>query len=54
MDWIAASLVAAAFLGLDELATKQGVQGNAVVPVAFSGTLTAAGILLGLALIILG
>jgi hypothetical protein len=54
MDWIAASLLAAAFLGLDELATKQGVQGNAVVPVAFSGTLAAAGILLGLAPIILG
>lgn len=42
MDWIAASLVAAVFLGLYELATKHGVQGNAVVPVVFFGTLTAA------------
>jgi len=48
MDWIAASLVAAAFLGLYELATKHGVQGNAVVPVVFFGTLTAAGIWAGL------
>lgn len=44
MDWITASLVAAAFLGLYELATKHSVDRNAVVPVVFFGTLTAAGV----------
>lgn len=44
MDWIEASLVAAFFLGLYELATKHGVQANAVVPVVFFGTLSAAAV----------
>ena len=42
VNWIAASLVSAVFLGLYELCTKHAVRDNAVVPVLFLSTLTGA------------
>jgi len=42
MNWIAASLLSALFLGVYELCTKHAVRGNSVVPVLFFSTLTGA------------
>jgi transporter family protein len=42
MNWLAASLVAAAFLGLYELCNKHAVRANAVLPVLFLATLCSA------------
>ncbi len=42
MNWVAASLLSALFLGLYELCTKHAVRANSVVPVLFFSTLTAA------------
>jgi len=42
MHWIAASLCSALFLGFYELCTKHAVRENAVLPVLFLSTLTAA------------
>ena len=42
MNWLAASLVAAVFLGLYELSNKHAVRGNAVLPVLFLSTLCSA------------
>lgn len=44
MDWVAASLLSAAFLGAYELFTKHAVTGNAVLPVLFLSTLCGAGV----------
>ena len=44
MNWIAASLVAAFFLGLYELFTKHAVHNNAVLPVLFMANLVSAGV----------
>jgi len=42
MNWLAASLVAAVFLGLYELCNKHAVRANAVLPVLFLSTLCSA------------
>ena len=42
MNWIAASLLSALFLGVYDLCTKHAVRDNAVVPVLFFSTLTGA------------
>lgn len=42
MNWLLASLVAAAFLGVYELCNKHAVQANAVLPVLFLATLCSA------------
>jgi drug/metabolite transporter (DMT)-like permease len=42
MNWIAATLLSACFLGVYDLCTKQSVRGNAVTPVFFFSTLTGA------------
>ena len=42
MNWIAASLLSALFLGVYELCTKHAVRANSVVPVLFLSTLTGA------------
>jgi drug/metabolite transporter (DMT)-like permease len=42
MNWLLASVVAAAFLGLYELSNKHAVRGNAVLPVLFFHTLCSA------------
>ena len=42
MNWLLASLVAAAFLGVYELCTKHAVRANAVLPVLFLATLCSA------------
>jgi drug/metabolite transporter (DMT)-like permease len=44
MDWIAASLLSAFFLGGYELFTKHAVRDNAVVPVLFFSTVTGAAV----------
>jgi len=48
MNWVAASLLSALFLGFYELCTKHAVRANSVVPVLFFSTLTAALIWLAL------
>ena len=48
MNWVAASLLSALFLGFYELCTKHAVRANSVVPVLFFSTLTAAVIWLAL------
>ena len=48
MNWVAASLLSALFLGIYELCTKHAVRGNSVVPVLFLSTLTGAVVWLGL------
>ncbi len=48
MNWVAASLLSALFLGVYELCTKHAVRANSVVPVLFFSTLTAALVWLGL------
>lgn len=50
MDWIAASLLSAFFLGIYELNTKHAVRENAVVPVLFFSTLTGAAVWVALLL----
>jgi bacterial/archaeal transporter family protein len=50
MDWVAASLISAFFLGCYELFTKHAVNGNAVLPVLFLSTLCGAVVWLGLLL----
>jgi drug/metabolite transporter (DMT)-like permease len=42
MNWVAATLLSACFLGIYDLCTKQSVRGNAVTPVFFFSTLTGA------------
>jgi drug/metabolite transporter (DMT)-like permease len=42
MNWVAASLLSALFLGVYELCTKHAVRANSVVPVLFLSTLTGA------------
>jgi bacterial/archaeal transporter family protein len=42
MNWIAATLLSALFLGLYDLCTKHSVRHNAVTPVFFFSTLTGA------------
>ena len=42
MNWIAATLVSALFLGVYDLCTKHAVRANAVVPVLFLSSLTGA------------
>jgi drug/metabolite transporter (DMT)-like permease len=42
MNWVAATLLSAFFLGIYDLCTKQSVRGNAVTPVFFFSTLTGA------------
>jgi bacterial/archaeal transporter family protein len=42
MNWVAATLLSAFFLGLYDLCTKHAVRGNAVTPVLFFSTLTGA------------
>jgi drug/metabolite transporter (DMT)-like permease len=42
MNWIAATLLSALFLGVYDLCTKYAVRGNAVTPVLFFSTLTGA------------
>jgi len=42
MNWVAASLLSALFLGVYELCTKHAVRANSVAPVLFFSTLTAA------------
>ena len=44
MHWVAASLVAAFFLGLYELCTKHAVNRNAVLPVLFLANVVSAGL----------
>jgi len=44
MHWIAASLIAALFLGIYELGTKHAVNRNAVLPVLFFANLVSAGL----------
>jgi transporter family protein len=44
MNWIAATLVSAFFLGLYDLCTKHSVRANAVTPVFFFSTLTGAAV----------
>ncbi|HTY89256.1 MAG TPA: DMT family transporter, partial [Candidatus Acidoferrum sp.] len=44
MNWIAASLLSALFLGVYELCTKHAVRDNAVVPVLFFSTLSGAAV----------
>lgn len=48
MNWIAASLLSALFLGVYELCTKHAVRGNSIVPVLFFSTLTGAAVWLAL------
>ena len=48
MNWVAATLLSAFFLGLYDLCTKQSVRDNAVTPVFFFSTLTGALVWLGL------
>ncbi len=50
MNWLAASLCAAGFLGAYELCNKHAVRGNAVLPVLFLSTLCSASIWTGLLL----
>lgn len=42
MNWVAATLLSAFFLGIYDLCTKQSVRDNAVTPVIFFSTLTGA------------
>jgi drug/metabolite transporter (DMT)-like permease len=42
MNWVAATLLSACFLGIYDLCTKQSVRANAVTPVFFFSTLTGA------------
>ena len=42
MNWVAATLLSALFLGLYDLCTKYAVRANAVTPVLFFSTLTGA------------
>ena len=42
MNWVAAILLSAFFLGIYDLCTKHAVRANAVTPVLFSSTLTGA------------
>ena len=44
MNWVAAILFSALFLGLYDLCTKHAVRANAVTPVLFFSTLTGAGV----------
>jgi len=51
MNWIALTLLSAAFLGVYDLCTKYAVRANAVTPVLFFSTLTGAMVWTGLLLI---
>jgi len=48
MNWVAATLLSAFFLGIYDLCTKYSVRGNAVTPVFFFSTLAGALVWLGL------
>ena len=48
MNWVAATLLSAFFLGIYDLCTKHSVRANAVTPVFFFSTLTGALVWLGL------
>jgi drug/metabolite transporter (DMT)-like permease len=48
MNWIAATLISACFLGVYDLCTKHSVRANAVTPVFFFSTLTGAAVWAGL------
>jgi bacterial/archaeal transporter family protein len=50
MNWVAATLLSAFFLGLYDLCTKYAVRANAVTPVLFFSTLTGATVWLALLL----
>ena len=51
MNWVAATLLSAFFLGIYDLCTKHAVRANAVTPVLFFSTLTGATVWLGLLLV---
>ncbi len=48
VDWVVASLLSACLLGAYELFIKQAVQGNAILPVLFLGTMCSAAVWLAL------
>ena len=50
MNWVAATLLSAFFLGIYDLCTKHAVRANAVTPVFFFSTLTGALVWLALLL----
>jgi drug/metabolite transporter (DMT)-like permease len=50
MSWVVASLLSAFFLGLYDLSKKHALQGNAVLPVLFLGTVCGAAVWLALLL----
>ena len=51
MNWVAATLLSAFFLGIYDLCTKHAVRANAVMPVLFFSTLTGATVWFGLLLV---
>src|SRR6185437_10080783 len=51
MNWVAAILLSAFFLGLYDLCTKHAVRANAVTPVLFFSTLTGASVWVALLLV---
>ena len=51
MNWVAATLLSAFFLGLYDLCTKHAVRANAVTPVLFFSTLTSALVWMALLLV---